>query len=137
MFKQDNRDLEIEKMEKAVNETAIKYPYKFYKTILDDYIDYRKTKIKYNDLKKKYKTLREKHVATMNQPSGLFEFGRDDVSDTDDRLVRPRLRIRIPTPRVSFEDDQSDSNDSNNSNNSNYITPPAAPRPSSPPQLQR
>ena len=53
MFKQDNRDLEIEKMEKAVNETAIKYPYKFYKVIIDDYVDYRKTKIKYNDLKKK------------------------------------------------------------------------------------
>ena len=66
----------------------------------------------------------------MNQPSVLFEFGTDDVSDTDDRLVRPRLRIRIPTPRVSFDDDSE-------REDPNYMTPPVAPRPSSPPQVQR
>ena len=96
-------------------------------------MDSRKSKIKYNELKKKYKTLREKHVAMMNQPSGLFEFGTDDVSDVDNRLVRPRLRIRIPTPRISFENE----GENEEREDPNYMTPPAAPRPSSPPQLQR
>ena len=136
MFKPNNKESKIEKIENAINNTAINSPFNFYRILINDYADYRKSKIKYNELKKKYKNLREKHVATMN-PSGLFEFGRDDVSDVDDRLVRPRLRIRIPTPRISFENDGENDDQNEEREDPNYITPPAEPTPSSPPQIQR